>query len=448
MSHKSSFEDKMRSKLDSYEAPYDNKYWKSFTKAFPSILKTSFWQAWYLPYLFSLLLFTLGYWWFAPLEKRSSMDEGALTLQDTIYLKETIYVKDTLVIKDTLYVASYASASRSRGVDRKKSGRQTSTLLPANPQHNPIPAAASVVATASAPANSIGSNTKTSAINPNLAMASQGSLAPLAVGASVLPETINAEENRSAEIHADTSAAAFASAGEGETLGKTDTMAVTKEAAIGLEEANAFEDVAPDRNKVFLTAGPRTTLFLPFGSGDFDTYLGGFAGGQLALEAGDFALSIGIQYGVWHNEYDDYGSISADRLAQFPNYRPLAISNSELEIVTQHLLLPVELSWLFYERRKWFVRLSAGALGNYLFHETFLYNIGNNEYSGSTTAGRSALVLSHLSTGVGVTYQLNQQLEIQSQFNYYHSLRSMGVSGLNAGAMGVQLGINWLLMPR
>jgi hypothetical protein len=445
MSNKSSFEDKMRSKLESYEAPYDKKYWKGFTKAYPSILKTGFWQAWYWPYAFSLLLFAVGYWWFAPFANQREADTGLANLRDTLYIKETIYVRDTLVIKDTLYLVALPEVPNGKGLSQKLPKSLAST-----------PVANTQMQSASTPSQ--GSNrvkfesaTAQAATNQNLehnTPTQETGVTQLNEVARTLESMVavgdeSASPSEEPQISASTPSDTL-------TLAEADHAADSLAAALEADFADleADEGLEEPNRSVFLSGGPRTMLFLPPGSGNFDTYLGGFAGGQLALEVGDFAISAGLQYGLWHNEYDDLEEISANRLGQFPNYAQLPQVPIEIEVVTQHLLMPIELSWLFYERRKWYARMSAGALGNYLLSETFLYNTEDDEFRGRATAGRSVFAISHLSAGVGLSYQLNQQVELQSQFNYFHPLRPMGLSGLNAGALGVQLGVNWLLLPR
>jgi hypothetical protein len=447
MSNKSSFEDKMRSKLESYEAPYDKKYWKGFTKAYPTILKTGFWQAWYWPYAFSLLLFAVGYWWFAPFTNQREADAGLANMRDTLYIKETIYVRDTLVIKDTLYLVT-----RSEEPNRKDFSRKLPKSLASTPVAN------TQIQTASTP--SAGSNRVTSesataqaATNQNLehnTPTQETKVTPLNEATST-PKSLAVVGGESASTSpSEEKQTPAATPSDTPTSTQADRTADSIAAALAADFADleAKENSAEPNRSVFLSGGPRTMLFLPPGTGDFDTYLGGFAGGQLALEVGNFAISTGLQYGFWHNEYDDLAKISANRLAQLPNYAQLTESPTEIEIVSEHLLMPMELSWLFYERRKWYARMSAGGLGNYLLSETFLYNTEDDEFRGRTTAGRSAFAISHLSAGVGLSYQLNQQVELQSQFNYFHPLRSMGISELNTGALGVQLGIHWLLLPR
>lgn len=447
MSNKSSFEDKMRSKLESYEAPYDKKYWKGFTKAYPSILKTGFWQAWYWPYAFSLLLFAIGYWWFAPFTNQRKADAGLANMRDTLYIKETIYVRDTLVIKDTLYLV--ARAEEPNGKDLTRNSLENLASTPVAREQTQL---ASSNAASSNRLNT-GSATTRATPSQNLELSTSTQAPKL----TQLNEVASRPENM---VAADSESASNSPSEETQipasTPSDTPTLAEAERAAESLATTLAAdlaileaEESLDERNhSVFLTGGPRTMLFLPPGSGNFDTYLGGFAGGQLALEVGDFSITAGLQYGVWYNEYDDLSEISANTLGQFPNYAQLPEAPIEIEIVTQHLLMPMELSWLFYERKKWYARMSAGALGNYMLSEAFLYNTEDDEFRGRTTGGRSAFAISHLSAGVGLSYQLTQQLELQSQFNYFHPLRSMGISELKTGALGVQLGVNWLLLPR
>lgn len=449
MSNKSSFEDKMRSKLESYEAPYNKKYWKGFVKAYPSILKTGFWQAWYWPYAFSLLLFAVGYWWFSPFANYREADGSLVNLRDTLYIKETIYVRDTLVIKDTLYLVALPEVPNGKGLSQKLPKSLAGTPV-ANTQ---IQSASTPSASANRATYESGTGPAQVATNQNLEH-NTSTQEPKVTQLNEVTSTeeslvaVGGESTRTSPIEE----TQFSASTPSDTL--TSTQADRAADSLAAAFAADFDDIEADESQdepnrsVFLTGGPRAMLFLPPGSGNFDTYLGGFAGGQLALEVGDFAISAGLQYGFWQNEYDDLEEISANRLGQFPNYAQLPEAPIEIEIVSEHLLMPMELSWLFYERRKWYARMSAGALGNYLLSETFLYNTEDDEFRGRTTAGRSVFSISHLSAGIGLSYQLNQQVELQSQFNYFHPLRSMGISELNTGALGVQLGVNWLLLPR
>lgn len=453
MSNKPSFEDKMRSKLESYEAPYDKKYWKDFTKAYPSILKTGFWQAWYLPYAFSLLLFALGYWWFAPDQAGGRPEvDPAIALRDTIYLKETIYVKDTLVIKDTLYLFTYAGQEADDAEAGRKFAKRLRPLASANA--NPVTTIpTNTPENTKAPKRSAAEPSEETSTSLNQASAT---LLPPVAQTKQLEASGGAAET-SQEAVAPTSSSpsnkpAKASAAIAEPDEADDSLAQNEALLANTADLPEIESRSSDRNPlVFFSGGPRITLFSPLGSGNFDTYFGGFTGGGLTLDVGRFTLDAGLQYGLWHNEFDDLGLLSPTQKFLFPAYNTFVEAPDEIEIVSEHLLLPLHLGYELFDYHGLRTRIGTGVLGNYLLGESFLYNFIDTDetFRHRSKAGRSAgFELSHLNAHLGLTYALRQNLEIQTLIQYYHPLRGMGLSGLNPAAISMQFGLNWVIMSR
>ncbi len=216
-------------------------------------------------------------------------------------------------------------------------------------------------------------------------------------------------------------------------------------AEIPTEPESKLQDVG-----LYFSAGPRLTVFSPLNYGNFDTRFGSFAGGAVQIDWRKWQLEVGLQYGVQLNEIDELTLVPVAQLQQFPGYAGLSTQPDEVGVLSEHLLLPLQARYTVFDYRAWRIQIAGGALGNAVLGETFIYDKDNvdRDLWERTTAGRGGLSISHLNAGVGTSYQWRQNLELQAILNYYHPLRPLGLNRLEAGALSLQLGLSWLLLPR
>lgn len=440
MGNQGSFEDKIRQKLEAYEAPRDAAAWKMFRQTSPAAVAKSFWQLWYLPYLFSLLLFGIAAWWLPA--KMPSTQTGARI--DTLYVQQTVYVKDTLVIRDTLYIGNRSALQKQPlALRNPQLGAGTSRYnSDASPKQKSTKATSTPVPT--------GSNaTAATAVDQSTTKTDFSAEPRPTSGAENTRTSIGQEqpnkENAAAVVqpsHADSAKVPTSPA---------DTAVPPHILAGSAIDATPANEAARHTLPIFLSAGPRLKLFSPLSSGNFDTYFGSFAGGGLTLDIGRLTFDVGLQYGLWHNEFDDLDLLSPLQKSSFPAYNNFVEAPDEIEILSEHLLLPLQVGFELFDYRGLRTRLGAGLLGNFLLGESFLYNFTEDDetFRRRTTAGRSnGFVWSHFNAHIGLTYPLRQNLELQTLMQYFHPVREMGLSTLNPAAFSLQFGLNWVLLSR
>lgn len=485
---KESFEDKIRQQLEGYEAPYDKSYWKKYARSYPAP-QMGFWKTWWMPYVFSSLLFGTAWFWFGRDAQPLSTIE---VLRDTLVVNQTIVTRDTLVVRDTVVLVWDGrlvtdNGRRTTGDGRiivqptAVSGQQSDSNQPVADSRTPPfgsaqgPAergqrsAVSSQRSAVSDLQSTGNQEVADSRQPiaerekpnaesgqRLAVSDQpfGSAQGPPFGSAQGPAKGNQAaadgQEPIAERGKPTAESRMPNAESGtptaeEVAAQIDSIEKAAIADIPTEPESKMRDAG-----IFVSAGPRLTSLSPLSYGNFDTRFGTFVGGAVQVDWHKWQLEMGLQYGFQLNELDELGLVPLERRQAFPGYSALSSAPEEVGVISEHLLIPLQARFTIYDYRSWRLHVAGGALGNAVLGETFVYdkeNVDRDRWE-RTVAGRGGLSLSHLNAGIGTSYQWRQNLELQAILNYYHPLRPLGLNRLEAGALSLQLGLNWLLLPR
>ena len=431
---KESFEDKIRQQLEGYEAPYDKSYWKKYVRSYPAP-QMVFWKAWWMPYVFSSLLFGTAWFWFGRDAQPASTAE---VLRDTVVVQQTIVTRDTLVVRDTVVLVWRSDNRQQQHAENKlravegdgaASGQQQ--IIDDRPRQQAGNKLRSVEG------GSVGAEFQQKTVDKQ-------QLTTDSLQHAAEHQTLNANGQ---PLNADSQPqnADSQKATPEEMAAQMDSIELAALAEIPTEPESKLQDAG-----FFVSAGPRLTVFSPLNYGNFDTRFGNFVGGAVQMEWRKWQLEAGLQYGLQLNELDDLTRVPLSQRQQFPGYSSLTAEPDEVGVISEHLLVPLQLRFTVYDYRGWRVQVAGGALGNVVLGETFVYdkeNVDRDRWE-RTVAGRGGLSLSHLNAGIGTSYQWRQNLELQAILNYYHPLRPLGLNRLEAGALSLQLGLNWLLLPR
>lgn len=447
---KESFEDKIRQQLESYEAPYEKSYWKKYARTYPAP-RLSWWKLWWMPYLFSSLLFGGAWFWFGRDAQRLP---DAASLRDTVVVKELVVTRDTLVVRDTVVLVWRTDDGRRMTDDGRRAtedGRQTmdgrrgrksnAEQTTAEGRHSGQPLAVSGQsfepiqgATDSQKLNVDGQppNDDSRMLKAESGMPNADSQELKAdsqkLNAAGQPPIADSQKPSPEEVAA-----------------QMDSVEQAAIADLPTEPESKMQDAG-----FFVSAGPRFNSFSPLSYGNFDTRFGTFVGGAVQIDWQKWQLEVGLQYGFQLNELDELGLVPIERRQAFPGYSSLTSEPEEVGVISEHLLIPLQARFTVYDYRAWRVQVAGGALGNAVLGETFVYDKENvdRDVWQRTVNGRGGLSISHLNAGIGTSYQWRQNLELQAILNYYHPLRPLGLNRLEAGAVSMQLGLNWLLLPR
>lgn len=440
---KESFEDKIRQQLEGYEAPYDKSYWKKYAHTYPAP-RLAWWKLWWMPYLFSSLLFGGAWFWF---QRDAQRLPDSTALRDTVVVKELVVTRDTLVVRDTV-VLVWGPENRPR--QHAGSGMRTADRVSAEEGlQQKIDNSAQRSAGNGLRAVEMGRfvDGRQQKTDDGL----QTTVGGRQANDRLLRGIDDGNENEQAKDTARISAAASDSLKEQAKVdpevvaAQMDSIELAAIAEIPTEPESKMQHAG-----IFLSVGPRVTSLSPFNYGNFDTRFGTFVGGAVQIDWQKWQLEMGIQYGFQLNELDELGLVPLDRRQAFPGYSSLTSEPDEVGVISEHLLIPLQARFTVYDYRAWRLHVAGGALGNAVLGETFVYdkeNVDRDRWE-RTVAGRGGLSLSHLNAGIGTSYQWRQNLELQAILNYYHPLRPLGLNRLEAGALSLQLGLNWLLLPR
>lgn len=457
---KESFEDKIRQQLEGYEAPYDKSYWKKYARSYPAP-RTAFWKLWWMPYAFSSLLFGLAWFWFG---RDAQPLSSAEVVRDTVVVNQTIVTRDTLVVRDTVVLVWNGRQGMEDGGRTTGNGGRSAQPTAVSNQRSAIsnqPTAESRTlkaerqtppfGSAQGPADSDQQSDSNQPVAESQALKAESNQqsavspsAPLKDQPTADSQTPNAESGQP-NAESQTLKAEGQKPTAEEVAALMDSIEQAAIAEIPTEPESKLQDAG-----LYFSAGPRLTVFSPLNYGNFDTRFGSFVGGAVQIDWRKWQLEVGLQYGVQLNEIDELTLLPLAQLQQFPGYTSLGTQPDEVGVLSEHLLLPLQARYTVYDYRAWRIQVAGGALGNAVLGETFIYDNENvdRELWERTTAGRGGLSISHLNAGVGTSYQWRQNLELQAILNYYHPLRPLGLNRLDAGALSLQLGLNWLLLPR
>lgn len=433
---KESFEDKIRQQLESYEAPYEKSYWKKYARTYPAP-RLAWWKLWWLPYVFSSLLFGGAWFW---LDKDVQRMPDATSLRDTIVVKELVVTRDTLVVRDTVVMVwrtddgRRTMDGRGRTTDdkRQRMGEAEQTTAERRHSGQPLAVSGQFYDSTQQPADR-------RALNDKSQVQKADSVAPTAN-----PRELQADA-QTQQADSQPPIADGQKPTPEEVAAQMDSTEQAAMADIPTEPESKMRDAG-----IFLSAGPRLTTLSPFNYGNFDTRFGTFVGGAVQIDWQKWQFEVGMQYGFQGNEIDELSLIPIDRLQSFPGYSSLSAVPEEVGVISEHLLIPLQARFTVYDYRSWRLHVAGGLLGNSVLSETFVYdkeNVDRDRWE-RTLSGRGGLHVSHLNAGIGTGYQWRQDIELQAILNYYHPLRPLGLNRLEAGALSLQLGLNWLLLPR
>lgn len=443
---KESFEDKIRQQLEGYEAPYEKSYWKKYARTYPAP-RLGWWKLWWMPYVFSSLLFGIAWLWFGRDAQPLSTAE---VLRDTVVVNQTIVTRDTLVVRDTVVLVWDGRQRTDDRVltagDRRKSVQPTAVSDLQSTGNQKVADSRQPIAEGQSPP--FGSAQGTVQRGQQSAVSSQPNAESDQQSASIgqpFGSSPGLADSSQPNAESGTPNAESQTPNAEQVAAQMDSVERAAIADIPTEPESKMRDAG-----IFVSVGPRFTSLSPLNYGNFDTRFGTFVGGAVQVDWQKWQLEMGLQYGFQLNELDELGLVPLERRQAFPGYSALTSEPEEVGVISEHLLIPLQARFTIYDYRSWRLHVAGGALGNAVLGETFVYdkeNVDRDRWE-RTVAGRGGLSLSHLNAGIGTSYQWRQNLELQAVLNYYHPLRPLGLNRLEAGALSVQLGLNWLLLPR
>ena len=436
------FENKIRSKLEAYEAPYQPKYWKRFKSKHLPAAWLSLAKLWYMPYVFSSLLIGALAWIFW---NQNPMQKGFYTQEtktDTVYVYQTLTQKDTLVVYDTVYVYSRPGVSSLR----------SKSLVTQNP----------------APTNNAATNTK-----PIAGAIIQGNKQSNGVDDPHEPQQALTEEQILKAQYKELARLQRQRRAQADSIKKLEessntALAEHKEAVVDsltLEEADAENEENLAVIKQTKTEAPKTetaekpkkekkerkprqwnyglgmvgSYYLPLDYQNIDFMGGASFGVSASLGLNRWGLDLGAQPGMLVYEYDD---LTREDVQRFPDYANLTAVPEDIEIWTTQLFMPLQIGYDFVKTPSWGLSARAGVLSQVLIRENYEYvfDEGDQEVIRSAPSS-SRFLFSHVSVGMNAQYKISEKWQIESGLMYHHPLQRLGYSGFRTPLLPLTLGL-------
>jgi hypothetical protein len=443
MDREPDFEKKIKQKLEEVHTPYDAKAWESFSK----VLNHSdlpIWKRWYIPYLYSTMLFILGAWLLYPLDKTSGnpplgqltsiSNSDTLVQRDTVYLIDTVYVYKTVVIKEEF---------RQKYLSSGQAGNSQLSLAPINDlgQKN----FGQINDNSDAPVEII-SQEKPGFSNLNPAT-SQVIKDSLHIRNQNIEQTQVSEglpnSNEIKSLNRPTTVVAPA-IGPAETF----VMRIEKELVIG-DTSNLSNTPSQISNKPFLNMEAGLSLLIPV-TRNIDYYISTTQALNLGLEWNN---GWGIYTGLIRNNIrgeiddDDISTFNENILEQLPG-RPDDINViDEIYVSNRQWFFPLELRWRSLYYSGFSFESSLGIMGNLLVSQGFEYEFedGLNLESQFETLQKNQFGLSHIKLGVGTNYLLSEKLGMFFRSHYWLPLSGTGLLNNRVHGMELGVGLNYFL---
>jgi hypothetical protein len=430
------FENKIRSKLEAYEAPYKPEYWKQYKKKYQTAIWLEWAKRWYMPYLFNSLLIGALAWIFW---HQNSFEKGLYYREiktDTVYVYQSITQKDTLVVYDTVYVYSSPSLNTLR-----RNG-----IAIQNPVANNNTISNSPQTIAIAHQNKeINSDEPTGISEPQQALTEEQILK------AQFKELVRLQRQRRAQADSIKNLEDNLNIVNGEpqeTIGDTLTLEEPENVESLSARMQAKEPKAEKTNEDKKQRKPRQwkygigligSYYLPFDYQNIDFMGGASAGISASAGVHRWGIELGVHPGMQIFEYDNLDLEDAQR---FPGYSNLTIVPEDIEIWTTQLFMPIQIGYDFIKRPSWGLSARTGVLSQVLISENYEYvfDEGDQEIIRSAPTS-SRFLLTHITVGLNTYYKISSKWQIESGVMYQHPLLPLGYSRLRTPLLPMTVGI-------
>ena len=441
MSDTNHFENKIRGKLETYEAPYKPEYWKHYKKTYLPNYWLAFLKKWYMPYVFSSLLIgaLAALFWHQKPNETGFYSQEAQT--DTVYVYQTLTQKDTLVVYDTVYVMSRPNWSTLR----------TNSIAPQNLTANKKANTSSPQPTLIAQQNKE-INREPRVDEPLQALTDEQLLKAQYKELARLQRERRAQAD-SIKKFEESSNTALSEPKEpvGDTLTLEESIAEKEENLAEVTQAKS-EDPKPEPaekpKKEKKERKPRQwnyglgmigSYYLPLDYQNIDFMGGASFGISASVGVNRWSIELSAQPGRLVYEYDD---LTLENVQRFPDYPNLTTVPEDIEIWTTQMFMPLQIGYDFIQAPSWGLSARVGVLSQILMRENYEYVFDDGEQEIIRTApGNPRFLFSHASVGFHAHYKISAKWQIESGLMYHHPLQRLGYSGFRTPLLPISIGL-------
>jgi hypothetical protein len=443
MTGKDNFEKKIKGKLEEIYTPYEESSWQSFAPLL-DVPKIPIWKQWYMPYLYSTVLFVLAAIWYSQKEGTSSnfeMNEP----ENNFYQADTIYQRDTVWIIDTVYVLKKVVIEESERI--AKINNKQDLNEPSSMNHTSF--LKEEITSVKPEVDALIQNQK----NEGKIEKTESPLKPLAE--STISHSLDSLKTSQAfqESHTKNS--------NGESKPRRNTimapsiapeesfvMKLDKELVEG-DTSNLNSTPSPTSNKPYFNLEAGFSLLVPVNR-QIEYYSSFAQSFNLGIEwENGFGLYTGIVRSQIKGEIDDddLSTFNSTVLGSLPG-RPADIRDiDEIYLTNRQLFFPLELRWRSLYYSGFSFESSFGVVGNYLARQDFQYEfedrLGLSDQFESVATRQFRI--SHLKVGLGTNYLLSGRWGMFLRSHYWLPISDVGVLKNRTHGLEVGLGINYFL---
>ncbi|UJP66580.1 hypothetical protein [Mongoliitalea daihaiensis] len=449
MDRENNFEKKFKQKLEEVHTPYTEDAWTSFAPLL-NASSVPFWKRWYVPYIYSTLLF-FGAWLLFPLREQGNQaildgaPLGILAQQDTLVVRDTVYIIDTLYVYKTIVVAQENRMQRpitnvsSLGpvdtVGIQQAGQATGIGNSPSLEEGNLRLAKNTTNAQNPPTSTVGGSKRET-------MNRGGSEAISSVPTTTIDTVANERMPASGGLGSNVLMAPSIAPEEGFV------MKLEKELVVG-DTSNLKNNYDQSKHKPFVNLEAGLSLMLPV-SRNIDYYAASLQGFQVGLE---WDNGWGIYTGVMRNSMrgeiddDDIARFSPTVLDQLPG-RPADMTVvDEIYVTNRQWLFPLELRWRSMYFSGFSFESSAGIVANLLRRQDFQYEFdGRVELEDQfETLQKNQFMLSHVKIGLGTNYLLSQRMGMYLRTHYWFPTTGTGILQNRVHGLEVGVGMNYFL---
>lgn len=439
MDTENNFEKKIKQKLEEVQSPYSGDAWIAFAPMLdtPAI---SLWKRWYMPYVYSTLLFLIS-WIVFPLNEEGNADvintvENPLVQKDTLFIIDTVYVYKTIVVQQEdriqMFSGDLLSAPKLKNLDLKEDGQEADLEIN---KDDHLEEGADL--SAKDPANSKRRLSDEKLISQKIEDTTRNSNTINSLDQASSNLAVKEPKSSSNRLKSRVMVAPSVVPKNGLVF-KLD-----KELFVG-DTNNLNNNLNQTKQKPFVNLETGLSLLLPV-SKNIDYYSASIQGFQVGLE---WDNGWGIYTGAMRNtlkgeiDDDDIASFSPVILDRLPG-RPADIASvDEVYVTNRQWFFPLELRWRSMYYNGFSFETSLGLVANLLSIQDFQYefeeNLGLNDRFESLQQNQFSL--SHIKIGVGTNYLFSQRMGMYLRTHYWFPNYS-GIGLLQNRVNGIELGI-------
>jgi hypothetical protein len=455
MDNRDNFEKKIKEKLESVDTPFEEAAWNNFLPLLDSP-KTPFWKLWYMPYVYSTVLFGLAFLFYTlqprPLwPRQNGNDQGAYVVSDTVLRKYTVLRKDTVYIIDTVYVY------------RKIHVADRGGIYPYNVDLS--------LNAGAKPGSSFSSNNKiegaldyqnnTKFDQPDMHNQSDIDLSGIETGRKAQDHEVVSESDslNLTDLYADRDSTELSASNrqvdETEGIdssyvaGAGDMNEEIKKKLAKADTTYQKKNPVVKKNKPELQFEAGLSLLIPV-SEHIDYYTSFTQAFNIGLQWDNgFGIYLGLVRNNITGEIDDdeIPAMRPSALNAMPG-RPDNISTiDEIYLSNRQWYFPLELRWSSMYYSGFSFESSLGLVGNYLVKQGFKYEFENNLglMDQTETLSMQQFKISHFKLGVGTKYLISDRWGMFLRSHYWLPVSGIGLFENKVHGLEVGVGIHWVI---